>query len=58
MIKLLNYRGKLVEKVIANWFSELDQTNQKLYKSQMEVWKNFSTINRVTIIMDKIYQFW
>lgn len=48
---LLKYLSKIVEKLIAKQLAQFCEVNEKLYKSQIEVGKNWSTIDTTAILV-------
>ena len=50
--------GKLVEKVVAEEFSQFCKTYLKLHKDQMVAQKSRCAINAIAIMLDSIYKIW
>ncbi len=58
VISLLNYLGKVVEKLVAEQLSQFCKKFRKLHKEQMRVRKRRSAIDATAIFVQQVYKIW
>ena len=58
IIYLLEYIGKILEKIVANELSRISEKKSLLYFGQMGIRKNRSVINIITLLIHEVQSRW